>query len=141
MSSKNLEEIVTSIFKMQYTIEFKLQNLKSLIMLDDDKLKELKKIFSNVDNNKLMSIKEELNLEISFKLMSLKDDEIKIFIHHYEDRIKAIKSSFKNVLNSRNLGKCYDVTQKILKDIITETDDIKSKLKVNFVYFCVINFR
>ena len=116
MSSKNLEEIVTSIFKMQYTIEFKLQNLKSLIMLDDDKLKELKKIFSNVDNNKLMSIKEELNLEISFKLMSLKDDEIKIFIHHYEDRIKAIKSSFKNVLNSRNLDKCYNVTQKILKD-------------------------
>ena len=55
MSSKYLEEIVTIIFKMQYTIEFKLQNLKSLIMLDGDKLKEVKKIFSNVANNKLMS--------------------------------------------------------------------------------------
>ena len=70
MSSKNLEEIVTSTFKMQYTIEFKLQNFKSLIMLDEDKLKEVKKIFSNVDNNKFMSIKEELYKEISFKSMS-----------------------------------------------------------------------
>ena len=110
-------------------------------MLDEDKLKEVKKIFSNVDNNKFMSIKEELYKEISFKSMSQKDDQIKMFIHHYEDRIKAIKSSFMNFLNSRNLDKCFDVTQKILKDIITDTDDIKSQLKVNFVYFSVLNFR
>ena len=53
MSSKYLEEIVTIIFKMQYTIEFKLQNLKSLIMLDGDKLKEVKKIFSKINSLKI----------------------------------------------------------------------------------------
>ncbi len=49
MNSKNLRENVTIIFKMQYTKEIKLQNLKSLIMLDNDKLKEVKIIFADFE--------------------------------------------------------------------------------------------
>jgi thymidylate kinase len=56
-----------------------------------------------------------------------------MFIQHYDERIKVIKSSFKKVKNSKNLDKCNDEAQKILNEIITETDDFKSKLKLSFL--------
>ena len=63
----------------------------------------------------------------------MKDDQIEMFIQHYDERIQVIKSSFKKVKNSKNLDKCNDEAQKILNEIITETDDFKSKLKLSFL--------
>jgi uncharacterized protein YbgA (DUF1722 family) len=139
MNSKNIVEIVTIIFKMQYTLEIKLQNLKSLLMLDSDKLKEVKIIFADVEKNNLLAIKEELSKEIALKVKSLEDSQIEMFIQHYDERIQVIKSSFKKVKNSKNLDKCNGEAQKILNEIITETVDLKSQLKVSFLYICIQN--
>ncbi len=115
-----------NIIKKTNTYLFKSEENKARLKKLENKIEEFKKLYEEIDNNK---VKKILSFKPKFKLDREKSNSIKFYFNHYDNMLKKIKKLNKEKINDENTKEIRKIRllRIELRNLIKQNKDKKTR--------------